>query len=125
MSLRVSSPSFFARLRRERHSFAVLAVLLFSLQWIVPVAAVASGSVDICYGNGEPEGEASIHLGHCPGAVGCASLSGPGMLVLGAVSYDEPGPRVSGQPLRPYAESFGSAGLNPFDAFGRGPPAHS
>lgn len=115
----------FARLRRERHCFAVLAVLLFSLQWVVPVAAATSGSVDICYGNGEPESGTNIHLGHCPGAVGCASLSGAGLLVPGTVSYDEPGPVVSGLLEHPHGQSFGSAGLNPFDAFGRGPPCHS
>ncbi|MEQ8708837.1 MAG: hypothetical protein RIC36_07580 [Rhodospirillales bacterium] len=115
----------FRRLRRERHSFVLLALLLFSLQWIVPVAATASGSVEICYGNGEPEGGAKIHPGHCPGAAGCASLTGGGLPVAGAFSHDHPCLPVSGKPECPSSGLSGSAGLNPFDAFGRGPPPHS
>lgn len=112
-------------LRRERHALVLLAALLFSMQWMLPVAFAGTVDSNICFGDGN-EDRGHDHVGHCPCLTSChAGIAGYKLLSSrgGPVLSDPTG--AASPLLLPDRTHLPPAGLSPHDASGRGPPAFS
>jgi hypothetical protein len=112
-------------LRRERHALVLLAALLFSMQWMLPVAFAGTVDSDICFGDGN-EDRGHDHSTSCPCLASCHTGFTASKLLAsrnGTVLSD---PIGAANPLiLPDRAHLPPAGLNPHDASGRGPPAFS
>lgn len=114
-------------LRRERHALFLLAALLFAAQWVVPVAFAGPLDSGICFGDPDHEGpKPHDEPGCCPCVTGCGKTGSSRSLPAITGGFPEVPPRsLAATAVAELATLSRPSGINPFDAFGRGPPARS